>query len=344
MKKKSFIYFVAFLLLSCQSEKIERSLIDGFSFDIPLVNDIDDLLGKNRRTVQLDTLTEAIVGNINKIIKHDNNFYILSDEKRILHFDNAGKFISSLDRRGGGPEEYTQIGDFNLFNKNGKTELWICDFKRIRKYVLSGNSWVFAGTINFDFVINKFKIISDEYILFLTGQNEESLLLTDIAGSPLRKYLKKKIPFLMFKAVQFVNYDSCVVFQLGRSNEGIAFRTKDFSFEHINITNNEQFLTSNNLLNLFDRLGQDFLGELSNTNQIRGFRNINGNIGLGYKYHGDFFVAVNKSGVWQRIKFDDENYPSLFTLFFSESADSFILYEYPEDDNLNLILHEYLQF
>jgi len=343
MKKNSIIYFFALFLLSCQSEKIERSLIEDFSFHIPFANDMDDLLGENVKTIQLDTITEALVGMINKIIKHDNQYYILSDDRRILHFDNDGNLKSTLDKRGGGPDEYTRIGDFNLINQKDKTELWICDFKRIRKYALSGNSWDLTGTINFDFVINKFKIISDDFILFLTGQNEESLLLTDITGAPLHRYLKQEIPFLTFKAVQFVDNNSCMIFQLGVSNEGIVFDKNDFSFKLTHIVENEQFLTSKNLLNLFDKFGYDFLGELSNTNHIRGLRNINGNIGLGYKYHGDFFVAVNKSGIWKKIKFDNENYPSLFTLFFSESADSFILYEYPEDDNLNLTLHEYIQ-
>jgi len=346
MKKIIFIYFFTFLLVSCQSGKIERFLIGDFNFNIPLVNDIDDLLGKNARTIQLDTITEALVGNINKIIKQDNNFFILSggtEGKRILHFDNTGKFISSLDKRGGGPGEYTTILDFNVYNQNGNTELWICDFKRFRKYVLSDNSWNLAGNIDFDFVIHKFKIISDEHILLVTGQNEESLMLADINGKPLRTFLKKEIPFLTFKFVEFVNYNSYIVFQLGPSNEGVAFCSKDFSFEYVNIANNKQFLSSKNLLKLFDRFGQAYLGELSNTNCIRDFGEINDTIWLEYFYHGVRFVAVSKNGVWKKIKVDIKNNFPTATFGVAESNDSFILHEYPEDDNLNLILYEYIQ-
>ena len=341
MKKISFVFFFAFLLISCQSEKVERALIDDFSFNIPLVNDINDLFGQPGKIIQLDTVTEALVGRIGKLIKHENHFYILSDDRRILHFDNTGKFISSLDKRGGGPDEYTRIGDFSLFKNNGNTELWICDFNRIRKYVLSGHVWNLIGTIDFKFVIHKFKIIPDDHILFVTGQNKESLMLSDINGKSLRSFLKKEIPFLIFKAVQFTNYDSSVIFQLGVSNEGVALNTENLTFEHIYIVNNKHFLTSKNLLDLFNRLGQDYLRELPNTTYIGGFCEINGNICLHYKYNGEFFIAVRRHGVWKKIKYDSENYFSIATLFGSESNDSFIFYEYPEDDNLNLILHEF---
>ena len=344
MKKKSFIYFLAFLFVSCQSEKIERSLIDDFSFNIPLVNEIEDLFGNTGRMIQLDTIMEAFVGRIGKIIKHENHFFILSDDQRILHFDNDGKFISKLDKRGGGPGEYTRLDDFNLIKINGNTELWICDFKRIRKYVLSGNSWDFVGTIEFGFVINKFKIILNEHILIATGQNDESLLLTDITGVPLRKYLKKEIPFLIFRAIQFVNYDSCIIFQLGVSNEAIEFNTKDYSFEHINIVNNERFLSSKSLLDMFNRFGQEYIGELSKTNYIRGFNKVGDNSWLEYYQDGERFVAVKQKGVWKKMKVDIKNNFSMATLAFSESFDSFIRYEYPEDDHLNLLLNEYMLF
>jgi hypothetical protein len=341
MKKIPLIYFLVLLVLSCQSENTEKALIDDFSIDIPLVNDVNDLFGSPERVIQLDTIREALIGRIGKIIKHENHFYILSDEQRISHFDNEGKFVSSLDKRGGGPGEYTRIGDFNLFVINGNTELWICDTKEIRKYAPSGNSWDFTGTIDFDFVIHKFKIISDKYILFVTGQNEESLLLTDITGAPLQKYLKSEFPFLLFYPVQFMNYDSCVIFKLGASNEGIALDTKDLSFKHIHIVKNNRFLTSKNLLDMYSRLGIDYLGELSNSNNIRGFRNTKGIIWLNYTFQGENFVAARQQGVWKRIKYDRGNNAIMTSIIFSESSDSIILFEYPEDDTLNLILHEY---
>ena len=222
------------------------------------------------------------------------------------------------------------------------TELWICDSKKNRKYIRFDNSWNFKETIDFDFVINKFKIISDEYILLVTGQNDESLLLTDITGVPLRKYLKNEFPFLMFKAVQFVDHDSCIIFQLGVSNEAIEFNTKYYSFENVTIATNKEFLTSKKLLDLYDRFGLDFLGEISKTNCIKSFRKINDAIWIDYYFQEEHFVAVKKNGVWKKIKVDMKNNFPTTTFGMSESNDSFILYEYPEDDKLNLILYEYL--
>jgi len=226
--KKLLICFCVCLFVSCHSKENEISLIDDFSLNIPFAKDIDDLLGKNVKAIQLDTTTEALVGGICKIIKHESHFFILCEERRILHFDHDGKYISSLDKKGGGPGEYSRIDDFNLLTINGNTELWICDVKRIRKYNLSGNSWHETGTIDFDFTIHKFKIISNKYILFLTGLNEP-LLLTDITGEPLHSYPKKEIPYPIYFPIQFVDYESFVVYKLGASNECIALDTKDFS-------------------------------------------------------------------------------------------------------------------
>ena len=340
--KKIFMFFLVFLVLSCQSKKNEKTLINDFSFDIPLVNDIDDLFGQKARVIQLDTITEALVGRIYKLIKHENHFYILSDERRILHFDNDGKFISSLEKKGGGPGEYTRIDDFNLITKNGNIELWICDNKRICKYVRSGNSWDFAGTIDFDFEIHKFKFISDEHILFLTGQ-DESLLLTDITGTQIRTYLKREIIPLIHYPVQFVYYDSCIIYKLGVSNECISIDTKDYSFERIKIVDNERFLSSKDVLDMIDKFGYSYVLELHNTIYIAGFRNINGTVMLFYYYHGVEYAAVRQQGVWKRIKNDREKKIGLSRLIIFDSFDSFITYEYPEDDALNLILYEYIQ-
>ena len=68
MKKVVLFHFFAFLLLSCQSGKIERTLMNDFSVDIPLVNDIDDLFDNTGRLIHLDTIAEALVGRIGKII------------------------------------------------------------------------------------------------------------------------------------------------------------------------------------------------------------------------------------------------------------------------------------
>jgi len=343
MKKCIIFHLFAFLLFSCQNKDIEKSLIDDFSFNVPLVNNIDDLLSDNVRIIKLDTLTEAFVGNVNKIIKHDNCFYILSDEKRILHFDNNGKFLSTINKIGGGPDEYSRLMDFDIYNSNGNTEIWIRDYKAIKKYELYDNEWNFKGNIDFDFVINKFKIISDNHIIFVTGQNEEILMLTDITGNKISGFLKKEIPFIIERPIQFINYDSCIVFQLGISNECVALDTKKKTFEHINITNNENFYTSKNLLDLFDKLHQNFISEISKINCIRGFSKVNGNILLEYHYNGELFIAINKSGTWKRMKIDVKNNFSTATFGVSESLDSFISFDYPEEDDQNLVLYEYIQ-
>ncbi|MDR3247012.1 MAG: hypothetical protein LBT50_11365, partial [Prevotellaceae bacterium] len=69
---------ILFLLLSCKHEKTDNYLISDFHFNIPLVDSPEELLGNNVKKIFLENTMEALVGNVNKIIKKDDCFYILS--------------------------------------------------------------------------------------------------------------------------------------------------------------------------------------------------------------------------------------------------------------------------
>jgi hypothetical protein len=344
MKKKCLsTCFMMLLWWSCGEEKAEHYMVDGFHSDIPSVNRTADLFGGDARRILLEnTPEEGLVGNVNKIVKSGDDFYILSDERRILHFDRHGKFLSSLDKRGGGPEEYAMLSDFDLHVKDGRTEIWLCDVNRIQKYVSDSGEWRFTGQIKFDFTVNKFRLIPGGYILLLAGQNDESLVLTDMTGKVSSRCLKKEIPFLVFKPVQFVRCDSCYVFQLGASNEGILFDTGNHTFSRTKIVN-EQFLSSSELLKMYEKRGYDYLGELSHTQCIRGFRQIGESAWIDYYQNGERFVAVGRGNTWKKMKINPANdNPSVVaTLGLSDAPDSFVWIEYPEDDNLNIAIYEY---
>jgi hypothetical protein len=339
-------FVMLFCIISCKEPEATDCLIDDFRFDMPAVKHPEELLGGNVRKIQPEaTTSESLIGNVNKIIKHGDDFYILSDDRRILHFSGQGKFLSSLDKRGGGPEEYAMLTDFDVHETTGETEIWLSDFNRIRRYVLTDGKWQFRTQIKFDGAVNKFKIIDGRYLLLLAGQDDESLLLTDMAGVPLNRYLKKEIPFLIFKPVQFVRHDSGFVFQLGASNGGVLFDTKTLAFRHVKITG-EEFLSASALSEMFRKKGYDYLRDLSQRRSIRGFRRINDNIWLDFFRNGERFVAVRHDGFWRKMKIDIDgnSMPALATIGMSDSPDSFILFEYPqEDDNLNITVYEYRQ-
>lgn len=333
---------IVITFFSCNNNIPKSSLINDFKTNMPETKNVEELLGNKRNAIQLQDTLESLVGNVNKIIKKNDCFYILSDDRRILVFDKTGKYYSSLDKRGGGPDEYNMLSDFDIFDNDGKPEIWLCDFDKIRIYACFEGKWKLKEKIQFGFAVNKFKILDNRYLLVLTGQNKASLTVTDLKGKQLASFLKKEIPFIIFKPVQFPSFNRSCLFQLGVSNEAVLFSPDSLTFSHNKIVN-EDFLTSHELLTIFEKWGQDYLKELSKLKSIRGFRMVNDNCWIDYFENSIRYIASGQNGSWKKMKVDMDKYPELATIGTSDSPDSFILVEFPEDDNQNIILNEFMQ-
>lgn len=71
--------------------------------------------------IPLETNEESLIREIRKLVVYEDQFYILDYKKaEILRFDANGKFLYKISDRGEGPEEYVNIGDFEIDEK-GKT-------------------------------------------------------------------------------------------------------------------------------------------------------------------------------------------------------------------------------
>ena len=136
MKNKVTLAFVCFLLLfyySCQKKQQESFLISDLKRTVKEVRTLDELFGKKGKQTVLETTDEGLVGKVGKIIKRKDCFFILSGERKILQFDDNGRFISPLNKLGAGPDEYTMITDFAVhINKENEVEIWISDFTIVR--------------------------------------------------------------------------------------------------------------------------------------------------------------------------------------------------------------------
>ena len=69
---------------------------------------------KDIKYIPLETTGESIVGNIRKIVVHENKIYVSDDKKVINIFDMTGRHIRTLNRTGRGPEEYLNLTDFTI--------------------------------------------------------------------------------------------------------------------------------------------------------------------------------------------------------------------------------------
>ncbi|MDE5554441.1 MAG: 6-bladed beta-propeller [Muribaculaceae bacterium] len=99
---------------------------------------VDELAGKlHFRIVPLETTDSSIFkGSASRLLSTDDG-YTLEDysQNKFLRFDKDGKFLKTIDRRGGGPEEYQR--KYSSCVKDGR--LYVLDFDKIMVYDLDGN-------------------------------------------------------------------------------------------------------------------------------------------------------------------------------------------------------------
>ena len=88
--------------------------------------------------IPIETTDNTIIGRIGKIVHWNSNFYVLDRlTETIFCFDNKGKFLNKLQKKGLGPDEYYSITDFCV-SKSG--ELWVySSAQAFLKYDITNN-------------------------------------------------------------------------------------------------------------------------------------------------------------------------------------------------------------
>lgn len=330
-----FIYLVCTLLSSCSDQN---------TTEITLMADLSpkesrptwtELFSDRYEITPLETTSSCLIGQIDKIQKFRNHYYILSSNgKTIHHFDKDGKFVSSLNRQGQGPEEYPRIEDFDVCEADGKTEVWISDNKSLKVY--DATDFSFKRKMSYPFVIHKFKKMENSHVLLVTGQNENILTLVDEEGKIIAEYLKKEIPYIMFRPVQFVAYKSGYLFQLGISNTFVSFNPQAEQFQMGHYVGGKKFLTEKLLLEMFQTHGVDFILEANKYSYINNMISLGNIIWLQTHQGGKNYLTKVEGGETVSTQFSYGT--TLSTISDTESDDSILLYimpdrlsEHPED-------------
>lgn len=315
-------------LISCTGDKQACPvLMENFALPREMNPEYTALFTERYEITPLETTPECLVGAIDKIRKFRGHYYICSSGgSSILHFNEQGKFVSSLRKQGQGPEEYLRIEDFDVYDIEGKTEVWVSDNRNLKIYEAADFS--FKYKISYPFVIHKFKRMNNSHILLVTGQNDHSLTLTDKEGNVLSEYLKKEFPFLMFRSVQFVACGSDYLFQLGISNAFIAFNPETEAFGKGIFTGDESFLSDAQLLELYDSKGMGFIGEANKGTYINNFRALKDILWINMCHAGKNYLTKVYKDQLVSTEFTFGSFISSFSV--GESDDSLLLYVTPD--------------
>jgi hypothetical protein len=140
LTKLLFTSLLISVLLSCKNKVLEKSDVKHVNI---LANQLDYLntssLIKNIKFIPLETLEEAIIGEISKIIKTEKEYLVLDSQvKKLFAFDINGKYLRTIGSNGQGPGEYLNPIDFCI-DPNGEYIIILDQLKKIIKTDFNGN-------------------------------------------------------------------------------------------------------------------------------------------------------------------------------------------------------------
>lgn len=312
------------------------------------------------RLVKLETNDSCLLGGRRgcKVKKFNSSFYIQSQDA-IFHFDNEGKYVKRLDKKGNGPEDYTSIFDFDVVCHDGQDELWISAPGVIRIY--DAETFKFKRNIIGPRFIHQLKVINDTTILAVTPEDTIFKILRN-DGTIRKSFMKKNMSVSVYKLQQFFTYDERIVYQLGDTQAGVVYDINRDSLHFQEIIRAEDDMLTLEICNdYYERYGyelqdqkmsEDFVGLIT----VRAFdKNVlfvksypDGTKELLAKVGGkDLSMIYAGDGMKvQNDLFDSTNLLFLATMTACESDDSF-LFSIPvsmlkiegieEDDNFWLL-------
>jgi hypothetical protein len=140
MNKKLFIAFFSFFIFTgCHKPPVPDSpnqLFVHLEKELTLIP--SDSIYSSVSYIPLETTDESIFYEINKILVHDDIYYLLdSEQSAILTFNEKGEYLCKLSKKGLGPGEYLSLDDF--FIDDSLVYVLSSDIQKILVYDLSFN-------------------------------------------------------------------------------------------------------------------------------------------------------------------------------------------------------------
>lgn len=145
--KHSYFYSLGFsllLLAACSGEKASDEKVYTLNIDGSIEHFQKDYtseaykpLFKNPKTLQLETKDECLLSGFAHVIDVTPKYIVVGDNQKFFFFDaHSGAYLSKIDRKGDGPEEYSFLGSRFFDDENNL--LYLKDKKKIKSYKPDG--------------------------------------------------------------------------------------------------------------------------------------------------------------------------------------------------------------
>lgn len=189
--KKTLFLTLLCVIFSCGTKQAAQvgSAIETIKVEVPdnLVKNYHELFDEYR-LIPLETTEASIIGNIDRIVLHKNQIFILdSRNNSVFVFDDRGKFLWKIKGEGGGPGEYEALKDFTIDDKKGELILLAHRPYKAYYYDLEGNFIRSEDTGTF---YNNVVYQDGQLILVNEREEEEfSIFLKNTTSKDMQGYL-----------------------------------------------------------------------------------------------------------------------------------------------------------
>ncbi|MDR2424663.1 MAG: 6-bladed beta-propeller [Prevotellaceae bacterium] len=143
MKNITIIFSALVLIHVCACNSGKKSDLTGFK-QIYVDPDKTERINvadyfKYSSFIVLETTNDNLIAKIDKVQIFDSKIYVMDIQQNSVYiFDENGKYLRKIYRRGGGPEEYIYLTDFNIDSKNGNIQVYDGLSGRILNYTNEG--------------------------------------------------------------------------------------------------------------------------------------------------------------------------------------------------------------
>ncbi|OFY91472.1 MAG: hypothetical protein A2266_09990 [Bacteroidetes bacterium RIFOXYA12_FULL_40_10] len=134
MKNLISLALISLLIFGCKSQE-EAQIVDLERNDQVSIFDLVDSIS----VVKLETNDQCLIKNIDKIIPFENRLYIFDSRLNIVFcFDQDGKYLFKINKKGRGPDEYENATFVNIDRYNNLIMILV-PWGYLHYYDLNGN-------------------------------------------------------------------------------------------------------------------------------------------------------------------------------------------------------------
>ena len=174
--KYYYLFILNLLIFGCQSNKtdeLDRIIINKNELDAIFI----DSVFVDYKFISLEDTDSSLIGFPKKIVLK-NDMIFVSDGRYLFQFTTDGKHLRTLDRRGGGPQEYVSIWDFIVSDK--EILIWDQNSRKMIRYSLENT---YINSYILDYFAASIYLIDNDKVLFSSsyqGNDEYKFIIRDL--------------------------------------------------------------------------------------------------------------------------------------------------------------------